>query len=153
VRALTEAIYTPVLNLIADHKIRSMAQIEQALKDSGMTFAQLIQVVLVLCGNDITFLASPVTGGGVVVGRFHQLFVLAMQQGKKKPEDWAAFVSQILTSQAANATCFFMLRRTGNAFGLDNLTTGDIPAVDAMFIRVSNEKRSILPRIRSEMRG
>ena len=52
-----------------------------------------------------------------------------------------------------NATCFFMLRRTGNALGLDNLTTGDIPAVDAMFIRVSNEKRSILPLIRSEMRG
>jgi len=27
------------------------------------------------------------------------LFVLAMQQGKKKPEEWAAFVSQILTVQ------------------------------------------------------
>ncbi len=130
---LTEAIYTPVLNLMADHKIRTMAQIEQALKDSGITFAQLIQVVLVLCGNgtltavqddtaitkakkhtdklnthlmlkarssnDITFLASPVTGGGIGVGRFHQLFVLALQQGKKKPEEWAAFVSQILTAQ------------------------------------------------------
>ena len=49
--------------------------------------------------NDISALASPVTGGGVSVGRFHQLFVLAMQQGKKKPEDWAAFVAQILASQ------------------------------------------------------
>jgi hypothetical protein len=49
--------------------------------------------------NDLTFLASPVTGGGVAVGRFHQLFVLAIQQGKKKPEDWAAFVAQILASQ------------------------------------------------------
>jgi hypothetical protein len=49
--------------------------------------------------NDTTFLASPVTGGGIGVGRFHQLFVLAMQQGKKNPEDWAAFVSQILTAQ------------------------------------------------------
>jgi hypothetical protein len=33
------------------------------------------------------------------VGRFQQLFVLAMQQGKEKPEDWAVFVSQILTTQ------------------------------------------------------
>ena len=49
--------------------------------------------------NDITFLASPVTGGGVMIGRFQQLFVLAIQQGKKKPEDWAAFVAQILAAQ------------------------------------------------------
>ena len=50
--------------------------------------------------NDISALASPVTGGGIGVGRFHQLFVLAMQQGKNKPEDWAAFVAQILESQS-----------------------------------------------------
>ena len=49
--------------------------------------------------NDITFLASPMTGGGIGVGRFHQLFILAIQQGKKMPEDWAAFVAQILTAQ------------------------------------------------------
>ena len=130
---LLEKVYAPVLDLMADHKIRSLAQIEQSVKDAGITFAQLIQTVLVLCGNatltavqydaaitkaknntdklnthlmlmarssnDIGALASPVTGGGVGVGRFHQLFVLAMQQGKKKPEDWAAFVAQILASQ------------------------------------------------------
>ena len=130
---LTEKVYYPVLDLMADHKSRSLGQIEHALKDSGITFAQLIQVVLVLCGNstltavqddtaitkakkhtdklnthlmhkarssnDITFLASPVTGGGVIVGRFQQLFVLSLQQGKKKPEDWAAFVEQILATQ------------------------------------------------------
>ena len=131
--ALTEAIYTPVLNLMADHKIRTLAQIEQALQAAGITFAQLIQVVLVLCGNgtlsavqddtaitkakkyidklnthlmlkarsgnDITFLASPVTGGGFGVGRFHQLFVQAIRQGKRKPEEWAAFVANILAAQ------------------------------------------------------
>ena len=131
---LTESIYAPVLDLMADHKVRSIAQIEEVIKDSGISFAQLIQVVLVLCGNgtltavqddaaitkakkhtdalnrhlmlkaqssnDITFLVSPVTGGGVTVGRFLQLFVLAMQQGKKKPEEWADFVAQILTSQS-----------------------------------------------------
>ena len=130
---LSEKVYAPVLDLMADHKIRSLAQIEQSVKDAGINFAQLIQTVLVLCGNatltavqddaaitkakkhtdklnthlmlkarssnDISALASPVTGGGVGVGRFHQLFVLAMQQGKKKPEDWAAFVAQILASQ------------------------------------------------------
>ena len=130
---LSEKVYAPVLDLMADHKIRSLAQIEQSVKDAGINFAQLIQTVLVLCGNgtlsavqedaatskatkhtdklnthlmlkarssnDISALASPVTGGGITVGRFHQLFVLAIQQGKKKPEDWAAFVAQILASQ------------------------------------------------------
>ena len=130
---LSDKVYAPVLDLMADHKIRSLAQIEQSVKDAGINFAQLIQTVLVLCGNatlstvqddaattkakkhtdklnthlmlkarssnDISALASPVTGGGVTVGRFQQVFVLAIQQGKKKPEDWAAFVARILASQ------------------------------------------------------
>lgn len=130
---LTEAIYAPILDLMADHKVRTIAQIEDAVKKSEITFAQFIQSVLVLCGNgtfsavqedaaaikakrntdkfntylmlkarssnDISYLASPVTGGGVVVGRFQQLFVLALQHGKKTPEDWAVFVADILASQ------------------------------------------------------
>jgi hypothetical protein len=131
--SLTETIYAPVLDIMADHKVRTLAEIELTLKNSGIAFAQMIQAVLVLCGNgtfssvqedtviskakkhtdklnthlmlkarssnDITYLASPVTGGGVVVGRFQQLFVLAIQQGEKKPEEWVAFVSQHLLSQ------------------------------------------------------
>ena len=34
-----------------------------------------------------------------VVERIQQLFVLASQQGNKKPEDWAVFVAQILAAQ------------------------------------------------------
>ena len=130
---LSEKVYTPILDLMVDHQVRTVAQVEQAVKDMGITFAQLVQAVLVLCGtgtltavqdetatakakpqtiklnthlmikarssNEISYLASPVTGGGVAVGRFHQLFLLAMQQGKKKPEKWAEFVAQILESQ------------------------------------------------------
>jgi hypothetical protein len=110
-----------------------MAQIEQALQDAGITFAQLIQVVLVLCGNgtltavqddtaitkakkhtdklnthlmmkarssnDITFLASPVTGGGVMIGRFQQLFVASIATDKKHPSDWAQAAWQVLSAQ------------------------------------------------------
>ncbi len=131
--SLPKKFYAPVLDLMADHKIRSLGQIEQAVKDQGINFSQLIQTVLVLCGNgtvspvqsdieatkakkhtdklnnqlmlkarscnDITYLASPVTGGGIGVGRFQQMFVMSLQQGKKKPEEWAAFVAQILASQ------------------------------------------------------
>ena len=130
---LTDSVYNPILDLMADHKVRTTAQIEQNIKEKGLSFAQLMQALLVLCGNgtlsavqdeitiakakkhtdklnthlmqkakssnDINYLASPVTGGGVSVGRFEQLFVLALERGKKKPEDWAAFVAQILASQ------------------------------------------------------
>jgi hypothetical protein len=128
---LTESIYAPVLDLMSDFKVRTLAQMEQLIK--SINFGQLSQAVLVLCGtgtfsavqeeaaitkakkhtdklnthlmlkarssNDINILASPVTGGGIGVARFHQLFVLAMQQGWKKPEEWAVFVAQILAAQ------------------------------------------------------
>lgn len=49
--------------------------------------------------NEISFLASPVTGGGISVGRFPQLFLLALSQGKKLPAEWARFAWQIVSAQ------------------------------------------------------
>jgi SAM-dependent methyltransferase len=48
---------------------------------------------------DLQYLASPVTGGGLVVGRFQQLFLLALSHGKKQPDDWADFVWTVLSTQ------------------------------------------------------
>jgi hypothetical protein len=49
--------------------------------------------------GELLYLASPVSGGGIQVGRFVQLFLLAISQGKKKPEEWAQFVWQTLVAQ------------------------------------------------------
>ena len=49
--------------------------------------------------GDITYLASPVTGGALSVSRFRQFFALAQQQGGKTPEDWAKAAWQILAAQ------------------------------------------------------
>jgi hypothetical protein len=49
--------------------------------------------------SEITFLASPVTGGGIAVDRFQQLFILAMRNGKKEPQDWASKVWSVLAAQ------------------------------------------------------
>ena len=49
--------------------------------------------------SDITYLASPITGGAVNVNRFPQLFLLAISQGKKKPADWAEYAWQVLAAQ------------------------------------------------------
>ena len=123
--SLNENVYKPVLAYLADHKVRTVAQIEEAVKSHNVTYQQLVQAVVVLTSlghsgiaqdeaiankrlkstqalnthlmelarssNEITFLASPVTGGGHYVSRFHQMFLLARHQGHKAPQQWAAF--------------------------------------------------------------
>jgi hypothetical protein len=49
--------------------------------------------------GDITWLASPVIGGGVPVGRFEQMFLGARAKGKKTPKDWAKDAWAILERQ------------------------------------------------------
>lgn len=48
---------------------------------------------------DTPTLSSPVTGGGISVGRFQQLFLLGINQGRKTSIDLAAYVWQILAAQ------------------------------------------------------
>jgi len=55
---LTEKIYSPVLDLMADHKIRNFYQIEQAVKNEGISFSQLVEIIMVLCHKCILSLAQ-----------------------------------------------------------------------------------------------
>jgi SAM-dependent methyltransferase len=130
---LNEPVYGPILNALADHKIKTIGELESIVKPQGVSLVQLIQSIVILAGmghvysaqpdstikaaqkqtqklnqtlmmksratNDLSYLASPVTGGGVQVGRFQQIFLLAIQQGKKQPSEWAALVWEILAAQ------------------------------------------------------
>jgi SAM-dependent methyltransferase len=130
---LQDAIYNPILEVLSDHKAKTLHQIEQQVKNQGVTFAQVVQAVIILAGvghlaavqdeaiaskakkqtdkinmylidkargtGDIGYLASPLTGGGVAVGRFQQLFLLALSQGKKQPDEWAQLAWQVLAMQ------------------------------------------------------
>jgi len=49
--------------------------------------------------NEISYLSSPVTGGGIVVSRFNQMFLKALASGKNSPAEWAAYTWDILSSQ------------------------------------------------------
>lgn len=49
--------------------------------------------------GNLGFLASPVTGGGIAVGRFPQLFLLAINQRKKTPQEWAQYAWDVLSQQ------------------------------------------------------
>jgi hypothetical protein len=130
---LQEAVYGPILDLLAEHKPKTLGQIELALKEVGINFAQIQQAVMLLsaagaiqavqdetvvakakkscerinnhlllkarASNELGHLASPVTGGGIAVPRFHQLFLLARHQGHKQPNDWANSAWAILSAQ------------------------------------------------------
>jgi hypothetical protein len=129
---LQEAVYGPILDALADHQPKTLAEVEQVVAGKA-NFIQLVQAVMVLTGagcllavqdeavtaqarsccdrlnarlldkargsGELNYLASPVTGGGITVGRFQQLFLSAMRQGITQPADWAAFVWQILAEQ------------------------------------------------------
>ncbi len=50
--------------------------------------------------GEIAYLASPVTGGAMGVGRFQQLFLQAIMDGKQQPAQWAQSVWEILLAQS-----------------------------------------------------
>jgi Predicted methyltransferase regulatory domain len=130
---LSEAVYSPIIDLMSDHRIRSIEEITVEMKKRDIALSKVIQAIIVLSGgghlcsvqldenidkatkttfnlnhklmqkaltsNEITFLASPVTGGGVSVGRFPQLFLHAIHQGKMQPKEWVELSWSILASQ------------------------------------------------------
>jgi hypothetical protein len=131
--SLREDIYAPILDLMADHQPRSLAEIEVALRPKGLNFQQITQACMILIGaghvapaqsrqeaaaagktsksinafmldkargsNDMNYLASPVTGGGLNVGRFQQLFLKAIQLGLRTPSEWATHCWEVLAAQ------------------------------------------------------
>jgi hypothetical protein len=130
---LNAEIYTPLLDLLADNRPKSLKQLAMALPADKITPQQLLEALLVLIGggavapvqddaaiararqscqqlngfvasqslatNDIQHWASPVTGSGIEISRFDQLFIAACAQGEKTPEDWSRSVWKILKSQ------------------------------------------------------
>ncbi len=130
---LTESVYCPYLDFVADHKPKTIAQIEKSLSDKDINLAKIIEATLILSAsghlasvqedhvierakkhtdklnahicslargnNDIIYLASPVTGGGVQVLRFHQVFLLALGRGYKQPSEWAEMTWEIVSAQ------------------------------------------------------
>jgi hypothetical protein len=130
---LTESIYGPILDVLADHKTHTLGEINSAVANSGVKFADVFQSILILAGvgpvvsaqdtatvgqvrkytdklnahligkalgsGDLSYLASPVTGGGIAVGRIPQLLLLAKLQGNEQPSQWVDFVWKIIGQQ------------------------------------------------------
>lgn len=130
---LNESVYAPFLDFLADHKVKTLGQIEASVREKGIVFSQLLQAVMVLMGtehltlvqdeavitkvkkqvqklnthicqkarggHEIGYLVSPLSGGGIAVNRFQQLFLLSIGQGKTQPKEWAQYAWQVIAAQ------------------------------------------------------
>jgi len=130
---MSSSVYGPILDVIADHKVHTLGEIEKILASKEINLGKLLQAIFVLSGaghvasvqedsaiskakkttdrlnavlvsdarfrKETVYLSSPVTGGGMALGRFQQLFLLARMNGKKTPEEWAAATWQFVMAQ------------------------------------------------------
>jgi SAM-dependent methyltransferase len=130
---LDEAIYTPIIERLSNHKPSTIGEIAQVLASSGPAMLQLQIALMTLAEkgdlaqvrdeaglgkvkaqidklnlymltkarstDELGYLASPVTGGGIAVPRVHQLFLLAIAAGCKTPKEWAKVVWQLLSAR------------------------------------------------------
>ncbi|RJF99488.1 class I SAM-dependent methyltransferase [Noviherbaspirillum saxi] len=126
-------IYSPILDVLTDHRVHTIGHIEQAVAKDCLKLAHILEALMLLIdkgavaavqedqvienaklqtdrlnlhlmnkckgSSDISYLASPVTGGGVGVARSEQLFLLAALNGRKQPSEWAQFVWEIFAAQ------------------------------------------------------
>jgi len=70
--------------------------------DASLGSARRANAWLLSCARgrgELGYLASPLTGGGVSVGRFQQLFLLSRMRGAAAPEEWARDAWSILSKQ------------------------------------------------------
>jgi hypothetical protein len=94
--ALVEAV-TVLIGAGRANLVQSAEAIDIAAPRCQRLNAHLIERARV--SGDVTWLASPVTGRGVEVDRFQQLFLAARARGLKKPDDWARDAWSILARQ------------------------------------------------------
>ena len=79
------------------HPVQDEAAIRAARTTTTALNAHLLERAV--SSGDVAFLASPLTGGGVAVGRIPQLFLRALRRGRNTPHDWVAEVWPILEQQ------------------------------------------------------
>ena len=130
---LQTAVYNPVLDALADHKIHSFQDIEATVAKAGVPFGGLANALSILMsvgavglaqsdenirkakpltlklnahlfreavkGGQVTYVASPVTGGGLPMPRFPLMYLGARAQGLKTPQEWTKAVYEALAAQ------------------------------------------------------
>lgn len=96
-----DQVLQAVMVLIGSGHVAS-AQSDEKIAKSKLTSSKLNRALIEKArfNLELSTLASPVTGGGHTVNRIHQMFMLAIIQGKKQPQEWAQSAWAVLDSQS-----------------------------------------------------
>lgn len=120
--SLSPQILRPILNILRDRKAHSLGEIYDKTREAGLGFNQILETAIGLVANgaaspadgaaspdyalklnsqlekfsrssgNIGWLACPLTGGGMFMGRIEQLLLLGIDEGLQKPEELAQYV-------------------------------------------------------------
>lgn len=89
-----------ILVLTGNGMVSSVLASQPSLEVKASTMSLNLKLMeIARYSTDIGQLASPITGGGISVNRFNQLFLLAKHQGKTTTDSLAEFVWNILKEQ------------------------------------------------------
>lgn len=88
---------TILIGNMSVHPAQGAAAVQQAQAGADALNGRIMQ--LARYSNDIAYLASPVTGGAIVVSRFEQLFLAARAMGLATPNEWAKHVCDLFVAQ------------------------------------------------------
>ena len=101
---LQPEVYGPLPGALTDDP-KSVRELDANRGVAALDWARMTQAFTILVvaraqdNADLQFLASPVTGGGIAVGRFQQLFLSALWKGKKTPTEWAEAAWAVIAAQ------------------------------------------------------
>ena len=80
--SMTEAVYNPILDQLADYQPKTLAQLEQALASQGVNFAQILQAILLLIGQGHVSPAQDIKTIDACKGKAHQLNRLLINKAR-----------------------------------------------------------------------
>jgi hypothetical protein len=92
-----------------------------------------------LAGGEIGYLASPVTGSGIPVGRFEQIFLHARSEGLATPQAWAQYAWDMLVTQGQP-----MVDKEGKVLATAEEALANLEALAA------DVERQLLPILRAQ---
>lgn len=100
-KGITATQLKEALTVLTGLEYLQPAQDERAAGKARATSDRLNQWIVqqARATNDVQYLASPVTGGGIGVSRFDQLFMAARQRGMKTADEWVAAAWEVLAAQ------------------------------------------------------
>ena len=120
---LSEAIYLPLLQLLADYQPHTVDELEDALADQGLNLVQIFEAVLVMIGKGNLMLAQDAAAVDAATGPAQRLN-LALFEHARSSEEIAFIASPVLGAgvSAPRIVQLFLLAYGEGARGVAALT-------------------------------